>query len=136
MTTTPPPYNNLREYFRDVTLGFLILVGGMLAAEVMARPFRNVTDLAYPIALCIGMAPFWWFTRRCLLHQYDFYDYTALSVFMVFAMQLRELLGANQRMLEVVLGSIVFACYLGAWQWLRKKLRERKGLQPNLPEGP
>ena len=124
MATSPKPYDSLWEYLRDVALAFLIVIGGLLLAGAIAEPFRHLADLAYPAALCIGLAPFWWFTRRCQIHDFDFYDYTVLSVFTLLATVLRSALaGPNQRMIETLIIAVAFGGFLGSWGWLRRKLR-------------
>ena len=96
MAFSPPPYDNLWKYFRDVALAFFIIVGGFLIAGVIAEPFRDLSDLAYPAALCIGLLPFWWFTRHCQIHDSDFYDYLALSTFCLLATAVWELALADR----------------------------------------
>ena len=125
MATSPKPYDSLWDYLRDVALAFLIIMGGFLLAGAIAEPFRNLTDLAYPIALCIGLGPFWWFTRHCQIHDRDFYDYAALSVFLVTTAALRSLLvGANQRAFDIPATVLVAMCFFSCWRWARSKLQK------------
>jgi len=127
MTNSPKPYDSVWQYLRDVAIAFAIIIGGFLVAGAIAEPFRGLTDLAYPIGLCIGLAPFWWFTRRCQIHDFDWYDYAALSVFTLLAALLRSVVGANQRMIETLVIAIAFGCFLGSWGWIRRKLRRDSG---------
>ena len=128
MTTSPKPYDSLWEYLRDVALAFVIIIAGFLLAGVIAEPFRDLTDMAYPIGLCIGLAPFWWFTRRCQIHSFDWYDYAALSAFTLLAALLRSaVVGANQPMLEALIVAVAFGGFLGGWGWIRRKLRRESG---------
>ena len=123
MTTSPEPYGNLWQYLRDVAIGLAFILGGFFLAGLIADPIRGFTDLAYPIGLCIGLAPFWWFTRRCRIHSYDWYDYAALSFFSLLARLLysaRE--GRNMQWLAISVVAIAFGSYLDGWVWLRRKL--------------
>ena len=97
MAVSPPPYDNLWKYFRDVTLAFLIIVGGfVVAGAIVLALFEDYSRLAYPIALCIGLIPFWWFTRYCHIHNSDFYDYLALMTFFLLAMAIWEFVLAER----------------------------------------
>ncbi len=46
MAFSPPPYDNLWQYSRDVAMAFFIIVGGLLIAGVIAEPFRELSKLA------------------------------------------------------------------------------------------
>jgi len=125
MSCPTKPYENLWEYPRDVTIAFLMVIAGFLVAGAIAEPFRNSTDLAYPVALCVALAPFWWFTRRCQIHDLDFYDYTALSMFTLIVALFRSLalIGPNQRMIEASIIAVAFGGYLSSRVWIRGKVR-------------
>jgi len=124
MAMSPKPYDSVWQYLRDVALAFVIIIGGFLIAGAIAEPFRNATALAYPAALSIGLGPFWWFTRRCQIHDFDFYDYAALSSFTLLAASLRSALNAaNQQMTTTLVIAGAFGLFLAGWSWIRRKLR-------------
>ena len=122
MAFSPPPYDSLWKYFRDAALAFLIIVGGILAAGLMAEPFRNLTDLAYPAALCVGLVPFWWFTRHCQIHDSDFYDYLALSMFGMLAAVLHDAFAGASQTLVILVTAVAFGWFLGGWYRIRRNL--------------
>jgi len=126
MASSPKPYDSFWRYLRDVAVAFAIIIGGFVLAGAIAEPFRNVTALAYPAALCIGLLPFWWFTRRCQIHDCDIYDYAALSAFMLLAATLRSVLGgANQQTIETLLVALGLGVFWAGWGWMRQKLHRR-----------
>lgn len=123
MAFSPPPYDSLWKYFRDSTLAFVIIIGGILAAGAIAEPFRDLSDLAYPAALCIAFIPFWWFTRHCQIHDFDFYDYLALSMFSMLAAVLRDVfVGASETMVILVI-AVAFGVSLSGWNRIRRSLK-------------
>ncbi len=125
MSCPTKPYATFWEYIRDVAIAFLILIAGFLVAGAIAEPFRGLTDLAYPVALCVALAPLWWFTRRCRIHDLDFCDYAALSMFMLTVALFRSLalIGPNQRMIEACIIAVAFGGCLSSWAWIRGKAR-------------
>jgi hypothetical protein len=124
MTNSPRPYRNAWEYLTEVGLAFILVIAGIVLAGVISEPFRDLFDVAYPIGLCIGMAPAWWYTRRCQVHGFDWYDYASFFVFMILVDLIRSAIaGANQRLIESIVVAVAFGCYLAGWQWVRRKLR-------------
>ena len=127
MSDSPRPYGSVWEYFRDVALAFFIVVGGFVLAGAIAAPFGDFKNLAYPAALGVGLAPFWWFARRCQIHDRDWCDYAALCVFMLLASVLQSVLpGANQLMISIPIFVVAFAAYFAVWEWTRRKLFRSK----------
>lgn len=86
MTASPTPYENVWQYLRDVAIGLIAIVGGMFFAGAIAQPFDESFGVVYPVALCVGQLPFWWFTRRCGLHEVGVWGYAASCVVGVFVM--------------------------------------------------
>ncbi len=123
MAFSPPPYDSVWKYFRDVALAFGIIIGGFLVAGAIAAPFDEHSRFAYPIALCIGLIPFWWFTRYCHIHDSDFYDYLALATFCLLATTVWELTLAD-RIESMQIPVIVAASggLLFIWRRIRQSL--------------
>jgi hypothetical protein len=122
MAFSPPPYDNLWKYLRDVVLAFVIVVGGILLAHVIAEPFRNVSDLAYPAALCIGLLPFWWFTRHCHIHNCDVFDYLALSLFSVLAVIWHDAFAGASKTVVILVTAVAFGAFVSGWSRIRRML--------------
>lgn len=122
MALSPPPYDSLWKYFRDSALAFLIFIAGILAADAVAEPFRDVSCLAYPAALCIGFIPFWWFTRYCRIHDYDFCDYLALSMFSMLMAVLRNTFADASQVVSVLVYAVAFGGFVAGWNRVRRRL--------------
>ncbi len=72
------PYQSIWQYLRDVAIGFFLIIGGFILAAHIAQRFPQI-PIAYPLGLCIGILPFWHFTRWCQIHDFDWIDYLAFS---------------------------------------------------------
>lgn len=128
MVNSPKPYDNVWQYLRDVALAFGLIIGGFVVAGAIAVPFREETEMAYPVALCIGLIPFWWFLRRCQIHDFDWYDSAALATCFLIASVVRSLLpGAIPQFVEGVVVYAVFGVGLVGWGRIRQKLRPSRG---------
>lgn len=119
MGDEPLPDDRSQTFFRDVTIAYSLLLGGMILAGIVAEPFRSLTALAYPAALCLGLLPFWWFTRYRGVHELDFYDYLAFLLLSLVAMLLGHAFAGgsdNQFILFIAVTCIGFT----GWSWIRR----------------
>ncbi len=129
MPAAPKPYDNVWQYLRDVALAFGFIIGGFVVSGAISQPFRNVTELAYPAALCIGLIPFWWFLRRCQIHDFDWYDSAALAACFLVASAVRSILaGSIHPWIERAVVCVVFGVCLAGWGKIRRKSRRSDGL--------
>lgn len=124
MATSPRPYDSVRQYLRDIALALGLFIAGVVVAGAIAEPFRDVTKLAYPAALCIGLVPLWWFLRRCQIHNFDGYDSAGLAACFLIASVVRSILpGAVPAWIGGVVVYAVFGVCVVGWGRIRRQVR-------------
>lgn len=136
MHDSPEPYENVWQYLRDASIGFLLIVGAFLIAGVVTEWIGVFPKVTYSLCAVLATAPFFWFTRYCGLHRQDWWDFVA-NCFIILA-----ILGVGQLIphakhpagpswmdaFRILVQATVFVVLLTGWQWIRAILARPRTL--------
>ena len=129
MANSPPPYESYWAFFRDVGITLLLFILAVQIAHFLSRPITEEIQLPYIVAFSIGIAPMFWFLRRCLIHNYDWWDYLALCFSIWTAWGLHHLLTDGDSRVMDILFTLLGAYLFMGWQKLRSKFHSLENME-------
>ncbi len=119
------------RYFRDHVLGLTIIVavvfGGFALADLITRLLPLPRAYAYPMALCIGLAPFWWLGNRVVSGCVDWLEYLAICSILVGLAGFQEVFGLH---LHAAWDGLAIVGAYWAYSIIRKRFGSHVGV-PN-----